>query len=178
LNQIEYCSGNGAWIAAKAVENPHINWIAVEKKFPRVRKIWSKIKNLNLKNLVVVCGEAHNATRRYFPHESFTAAYINFPDPWPKKRHDKNRLIQPAFVDEIYRVLQADSVFTLVTDDPVYSTLMLEEMNQHAGFKCCHPHPFYLTEMEGYGTSYFDQLWREKGKSIRYHQFLKIWKMN
>ena len=55
---VEYCSGNGAWIANKAVENPTINWVAVEMKFGRVRKIWSKIKNLGLKNLIVVCGRS------------------------------------------------------------------------------------------------------------------------
>src|SRR3984957_20943969 len=56
---IEYCSGNGLWIAEKAEANPEINWIAVEKKIMRVKKIWSKIRNLNLKNLIIVCGEAY-----------------------------------------------------------------------------------------------------------------------
>src|ERR1700733_14510049 len=55
---IEYCSGNGAWIAEKAKGDPKMNWVAVEKKFMRVRKIWSKIKNLGLNNLIVICGEA------------------------------------------------------------------------------------------------------------------------
>lgn len=63
---MEYCSGNGAWIANKAIQNPHLNWVAVERKFERVRKIWSKVKNHGLANLIVICGEAHNATERFF----------------------------------------------------------------------------------------------------------------
>jgi tRNA (guanine-N7-)-methyltransferase len=103
---VEYCSGNGAWITEKAQEFPEINWVAVEKKFMRVRKIWSKIKNLQLPNLIAACGEAYGVTRRYFPAGSVAQAYINFPDPWPKKRHAKNRLIRPVFVAEVARILQ------------------------------------------------------------------------
>lgn len=170
---VEYCSGNGAWIAAKAQENPHINWIAVEKKFVRVRKIWAKIKNLNLPNLIVLCGEACNATRLYFPTQSFVGAYINFPDPWPKTRHAKHRLIRPEFVQQIWRVLQPNTVFTLVTDDPDYSTRMISEMEGHSGFASLHPAPFFTTEMLNYGTSWFETLWREKGRTIHFHQYGK-----
>src|SRR5579863_3755958 len=87
--EVEYCSGNGAWIVEKALKDPSRNWVAVEMQFERVRKIWSKIHNLNLKNLLVVCGEALTFTRYYVPKGSFAAAYVNFPDPWPKAKHAK-----------------------------------------------------------------------------------------
>jgi tRNA (guanine-N7-)-methyltransferase len=172
--RIEYCSGNGAWLVEKALAHPEINWVGVEKKFKRVKKIRAKAKKLNLKNLIVVYGEAYLATSRYFPVDTFEAAYINFPDPWPKNRHAKNRLIQPKFIDEVWRILKPAAAFTLVTDDPEYSWRMLEEMGGHRGFRSCLPDPFFITEMPGYGSSYFDQLWREKGKTIRYHQFEKL----
>lgn len=172
--KIEYCSGNGAWLVEKALAHPEINWVAVEKKFKRVKKIGSKVKKLNLKNLSVVCGEAYLSTTHYFSDETFESAYINFPDPWPKTRHAKNRLIQPKFIDEVWRILKPAGVFTLVTDDPEYSSQMLKEMTAHSGFRPLFPDPFFVTEMPGYGSSYFDQLWREKGKTIRYHQFEKL----
>lgn len=171
--EIEYCSGNGAWIASKAMAFPEINWVAVEKKFERVRKIWSKIKNHKLPNLIAVCGEAFMATRRYFPTGNFAMAYINFPDPWPKKRHAKHRLIRPEFVDEVARILRPNGRFTLVTDDPDYSSRMIAEMTRHQAFASNYPEPYYITEMDGYGDSYFDSLWRSQGRTIRYHQFLK-----
>lgn len=171
--KIEYCSGNGFWVAEKAKENPLVNWIAVEKKFVRVRKIWSKIKNMGLNNLVVICGEACHATQLYIPGESCSAAYINFPDPWPKTRHAKNRLIRPQFVEEVWRILQPKTSFTLVTDDPDYSVRMIAEMTKYPGFTPSYPAPYYLTEMPGYGTSSFEQLWLGKGKTIRFHQFCK-----
>lgn len=170
---IEYCSGNGAWIAGKAAAHPCLNWVAIERKFPRARKIWSKIKNLNLKNLVVICGEGHHVTTRYFPMGSVNEIYINFPDPWPKKKHWKNRLIQTSFVEELHRILKLNGHMTFVTDDVPYSEWTIEKMLANPGFKSHYQTPFHVTEHNEYGTSYFDQLWREKGRIIRYHKFQK-----
>lgn len=168
---IEYCSGNGAWIASKAAANPNINWVAVEMKFDRVRKVWSKIKNLGLNNLIVIYGEANVTTQRYFPNDSISDVYINFPDPWPKKRHFKNRLIQPEFANQLSRILKEGKSLTFVTDDVPYSEWLIEVMENHKHFISKYPEPFFLNEEPNYGTSYFDELWRSKGRTIRYHCF-------
>lgn len=170
---VEYCSGNGAWIAAKAAANPHLNWVAVELKFERVRKIWSKLKNMGLSNLLVICGEGGKVTERYFPSDSVREIFINFPDPWPKKRHIKHRIIQPPFVDQMHRVLGNEGTMTFVTDDAVYSEWMIDKMQESQKFSSCYPQPYFSNECEGYGSSYFEQLWRDKGKTIRYHKFTK-----
>lgn len=170
---VEYCSGNGSWIVGKALEQPGLNWLAVERRFDRVRKIWSKIQNHQLKNLVVLCGEAYTATRYYFPNDSIHDVYVNFPDPWPKNRHAKHRLIRPDFVQELWRVLLPSAPVNLVTDDADYSSLFIAEFQRHPGFASSYPLPYYLTERPGYGASFFDELWREKGRTIRYHRFQK-----
>lgn len=171
---LEYCSGNGAWILEKALENPQINYVAIEKKFPRIRKIWSKIQNHTLRNLIGICGEGMKVTLHYFPHESVDEIFINFPDPWPKTRHAKHRIVQPPFVAEMARVLKKGGKLTLVTDDLDYSNWMIAVMGGHTGFKALLPAPYFVEELEGYGTSYFDELWRSKGKTIRYHQFSRV----
>jgi tRNA (guanine-N7-)-methyltransferase len=170
---VEYCSGNGAWIASKAVANPNLNWIAVEQKFERSRKIWSKIKNLKLSNLVVICGEAFKATKHYFQPTSVQEIYINFPDPWPKNRHAKHRIIQKSFVDEVWRILNPDGKMTIVTDDVDYSSEIIKVLNNHSQLISSFPDPFFTHELPDYGTSYFEDLWRQQGKTILYHQFLK-----
>lgn len=171
---IEYCSGNGAWIAAKAQANPGINWVAVERKFDRVRKIWSKIQNLKLNNLLVVCGEAHQFTRSFLTDHSIHDIYINFPDPWPKSRHAKNRLIQDEFSKELWRILEKGRSLTFVTDDRPYSEWFIDVLSRTPGFVSAYPSPFYVAPPEGYGSSYFEELWRSKGRDIRYHQFRTV----
>ncbi|MCB1113629.1 MAG: tRNA (guanosine(46)-N7)-methyltransferase TrmB [Chlamydiia bacterium] len=171
---VEYCSGNGHWIVERAKNFPQFNWIAIEKKFVRVRKIWSKLKNEGLDNLIAVCGEGKKVSAHFFSHGTVAEAFINFPDPWPKKRHIKNRIIQPPFVSELYRILGDDGKVNLVTDDPDYSNWMIAVMQGHTGFKSDFPAPFYQVDQDGYGSSWFDELWRSKGKQIRYHSFSKL----
>jgi tRNA (guanine-N7-)-methyltransferase len=61
----------------------------------------------------------------------------------------------------------------LVTDDLDYSSQMIQVLQQSPYFESCYPAPFFVTELPDYGTSYFEDLWRQKGKQIRYHQFRK-----
>ena len=171
---LEYCSGNGAWIAHRAQVQPDYHWVAVERKFERVKKIWSKIKNFQLSNLLAVCAEGYCVTHHYIPSSSVHAVFINFPDPWPKRRHAKHRLVQVSFVEEIHRILQVNGVFTMVTDDVVYSREMIEVLQRVTGFSSLFADPFYVTDYPAYGTSYFEDLWREKGKNIYYHAFRKV----
>jgi tRNA (guanine-N7-)-methyltransferase len=170
---IEYCAGNGLWIAEMAKKNPQINWIAVEYEFDRMRKIWSKIHNYNLSNLVVVSGEALTFTRHYLATHSIDGIYMNFPDPWPKQKHAKNRLVQRPFVEEIARVVKEGRRAVFATDDFTYASQIRREMCGHSSWTPSFPEPFFITDWPDYGTSYFEALWRGKGKTIHYLQFQK-----
>jgi tRNA (guanine-N7-)-methyltransferase len=168
---IEYCSGNGSWIADRAKKNPTINWLAIEKKFERVKKIWAKGKRSGLDNLKTLCGEGFLATRSYFPAASVDHVYINFPDPWPKERHAKHRIVQRSFVEELDRILKPGGGVTIVTDDTSYSEQIITVFQEYGKLESEIPAPYYALEREGYGTSYFEELWRSRGLEIRYHQY-------
>jgi tRNA (guanine-N7-)-methyltransferase len=171
---VEYCSGNGAWIAEKAAKDPSTLWIAVEKRFDRVQKLWSKKENLSLDNLFIVCGDAITFTREYLEENSIDGIFVNFPDPWPKDKHAKNRLFKRDFIEEMKRVSKEGGEALLVTDDEDYSLQMIEEMTGEGLFTSLLPAPFYVTEWKDYGSSFFEELWRGKGKGIRYLQFAWI----
>lgn len=170
---IEYCSGNGSWIVQKALDFQDTNWIAVELKFERVKKIWSKMKHRSLKNLWIICGEAQLATSHFISPKLIEEIYINFPDPWPKKRHWKHRLLQESFFKEMDRILKPQGKFTFVTDDIDYSEVVIQDVHQFSSFTSRFQNPSYQTELPNYGSSYFEDLWRSKGKEIRYHQWQK-----
>jgi tRNA (guanine-N7-)-methyltransferase len=166
---LEYCSGNGDWIVEKARAEPEKNWVAVEKRFDRVQKIWSKMRNAQLDNLFICCGEAHLVTRLYLPDASLEAVYINFPDPWPKQRHAKHRLTTSPFIEQLRRTLVPDGTLTFVTDDEPYAESFLAQMEDEAGFAF----QFAVDDLPGYGGSWFEHLWRGKGKEICYTRFAK-----
>ncbi len=168
---IEYCAGNGAWILEKALQNPDQNWVAVERRFDRVRKIWAKIQNHKLSNLFVVGGEALTFSRFYLPAHTVDEVFVNFPDPWPKERHAKHRLIQDPFASELARILKPSGKANFVTDDFPYAQQMITVMNDHPSWTPCLPDPFYVTDWPLFGSSYFDALWRQKGRTIHHMQF-------
>jgi tRNA (guanine-N7-)-methyltransferase len=169
---VEFCTGHGHWIVEKAQSHPEMNWIAVELRFDRVRKIWSKRENSRLPNLFVVCGDARLFARHYMAPQSIAAAFVNFPDPWPKQKHAKHRLIQPPFLCDLRRGMREGSRLTLVTDDPIYRDQMIRSLMETPGFCPEDPSPHFLTQCEGYGGSYFNQLWDELGRSIYFLRFL------
>lgn len=160
---IEYCSGNGQWIGERALQNPHLNWIAVEKRFERARKIWLKIFRENIPNLCVVCGEALLFTRYYAPFP-VSEIYVNFPDPWPKRRHGKNRLVEPEFLQELLRIVPSGGRATCVTDDAHYASEMSAAFAQCPAWTLL----FHSHEWPDYGRSYFKDLWLQKGRAIHY----------
>lgn len=164
--RIEYCSGNGEWILEKAKLDRNSNWIAIDKRFERLKKIWRKVKKGQISNLFLCCAEGLSLTRYFFKDQSVDEIFINFPDPWPKTRHKKNRIINADFLKEVHRVLKRGSFITLVTDDEKYAHEMILHLNNTSGFKPQCRDPYYILNLENYGNSYFDALWRSKGKDI------------
>lgn len=170
---LELCSGNGEWVVAQALTSPQKNWIAVEKKFDRARKIWLKAKKQGCKNLLVVWGEAYAFLKEYLPKSQIEQLYINFPDPWPKNKHAKHRLLQLKFCEEVQRILCPCGKMILVTDDIPYRNQTISLFKKKEGFQPLFPNPYYITEWEDFGSSFFDTLWRQKNRSIFYIGFQK-----
>lgn len=165
---VEYCSGNGEWIGDRARQNPQFNWIAVEKRFDRARKIWLKIHRERIENLIVVCGEAQIFTRFYAP-TNVSEIYVNFPDPWPKRRHAKHRLIQAEFLQEVLSIVRPGGQAICVTDDPTYAAEMIREFEKCPGWKFL----FNVNEWPEYGRSFFNHLWLQRGRTIHYLSYEK-----
>lgn len=161
---IEYCSGNGEWICNRAKKEPLFNWIAVEKRFDRAQKIWARLHRENIQNLFVVCGEGVTFSRHYVPKLSVSKIFVNFPDPWPKPRHAKHRLIRAEFLEEIEKILIPSGKAFFTTDDRPYLELMMETVQNRYQWKKLS----FTTDNSDFGGSYFLDLWKKKGRTI-YH---------
>lgn len=165
---IEFCSGNGQWIAERAKKFPHINWLAVEKRFDRARKIWLKSFAQNLSNLSVICSEGLLFTRYYAPKAQ--EIFINFPDPWPKRRHAPHRIVREEFLKAIGEITDSGAKLTCVTDDPAYASGILKEFDKFPDWKCL----FNKRDLPDYGDSFFKELWSRSKRDIHYISFEKL----
>jgi tRNA (guanine-N7-)-methyltransferase len=126
--------GNGEALAAMAAAHPENDYLGVEVHRPGVGHLLRGLLAQNLSNVRVVCADANDVLSR-LADASLAAVYLFFPDPWPKKRHHKRRLVQPVFVETVRRKLALGGTLCLATDWDDYARQMLEVLSQIAGFE-------------------------------------------
>jgi tRNA (guanine-N7-)-methyltransferase len=118
---LEIGFGNGEALAAMAAAAPDEDFIGVEVHEPGVGHCLLRIEALGLGNVRLVRHDAIEVLQHQLPAESLAAVHLFFPDPWPKKRHHKRRIVQPAFVDLAATRLQPGGVLHVATDWPAYA---------------------------------------------------------
>src|SRR5438128_8038356 len=122
--EVELGSGDGTFIAQYAQRRPDHNFLAVERLLGRLRKIDRKGLRAGLANLRLVRIEASYLLEYLLPPESVHALHVYFPDPWPKRKHRKNRLINPRFTELAAQALAPGGAVYLRTDDQDYFSQM------------------------------------------------------
>lgn len=133
--ELEIGCGDGGFLALYAARHPERNFIGLERLKGRVGKLDRRGQRDGLTNLRLVRIEAEYFVKYLLPAASLAAMHIYFPDPWPKKRHHKNRLVKTGFPDEVARVLQPGGGVFLRTDDLDYFTQMREVFDGAPQFK-------------------------------------------
>jgi len=123
---LEIGFGNGANLAALARAHPERDYLGVEVHRPGVGRLLLTLDEQRLGNVRVICHDAVEVLERQIPPGALAEILILFPDPWPKKRHHKRRLIQPAFVALLERALCAGGMLRLATDWRPYALEMLD----------------------------------------------------
>jgi tRNA (guanine-N7-)-methyltransferase len=121
---LEIGSGTGESTAAQAAAAPDTDHLAVEVFEPGLAQLLMRIEELELRNLRLLRGDAVDLLRESVPPDSLAAIRIFFPDPWPKRRHHKRRLVQPPFVALAASRLAPGGVLHLATDWAHYAVQM------------------------------------------------------
>ncbi|HEY3863930.1 MAG TPA: tRNA (guanosine(46)-N7)-methyltransferase TrmB [Verrucomicrobiae bacterium] len=122
--EVELGSGDGSFLAQYASLHKERNFIGVERLLGRLRKLDRKARRLGLNDVRAVRIEAAYFLERLLPPASAAAVHVYFPDPWPKRRHHKNRLINERFPLLAHQALAEEGVIYLRTDDADYFARM------------------------------------------------------
>lgn len=123
---LEIGCGMGETTAIIAAAHPHNNYIGIEVHAPGVGSLLKEIATRELGNLRVVRHDAVEVVRDMIPENSLAGIHIYFPDPWPKKRHHKRRLLQSPFVALLASRLVPGGYLHCATDWEEYAQQMLE----------------------------------------------------
>jgi len=132
--EVELGSGDGSFLANYAQLHPGRNFLGVERLLGRLRKLDRKTRRLNLTNLRGLRIESAYFLEYLLPAQTVSALHIYFPDPWPKRKHRKNRLINARFTELAHQALIHGGVVYLRTDDEDYFKQMVEVFSGNTTF--------------------------------------------
>lgn len=132
--EVELGSGDGSFIVNYAQAHPGVNFIAIERLQGRLRKILRKAGRAGLANLRGIRIESTYFLEYLLPPHSVSALHLYFPDPWPKRRHSHNRIVNERFPMLCARALGPGGRVYLRTDAPGYFEVMLETFSTSSEF--------------------------------------------
>jgi len=126
---IEVGSGMGQFITTLAAKNPDINFISMEREKSVMIKVLDKVVEQGLTNIKLICNDAIELND-YFKDGEVSRVYLNFSDPWPKKRHTKRRLTYKTYLALYKQILKNDGELHFKTDNRGLFAYSLESMSQ------------------------------------------------
>lgn len=124
--EFEIGTGKGTFLTDSARARPDTNFFGIEYAAWFWRYASDRLRRHNCTNAHTARAEANFFFREYVPSDSLSVLHIYFPDPWPKKRHHKRRLIQPEFLQQVMRTLKVGGQLRIVTDHAGY----FEQINE------------------------------------------------
>ncbi|MDD5198347.1 MAG: tRNA (guanosine(46)-N7)-methyltransferase TrmB [Terrimicrobiaceae bacterium] len=133
--EIDLGCHKGTFVVAMARQFPCVRFLGIERQRGRVEKSRAKIERLALANARVVPGEGLETLRDLLPDGVARVVHVSFPDPWPKRRHQARRLVNRAFLDEAWRVIEPGGTLRVMTDDAPYFAAMIGVAAGFPGFR-------------------------------------------
>ena len=127
--EVDLGCGDGSFLVEIAAANPARDFLGIERLLGRVRRAHRKITQRELTNARVLRVETSYAVRRMLPPGSVAFFHLMFPDPWPKRRHWRRRVVTEYFFASIYRALAPHGLLRIATDQIVY----FQEIERLAG---------------------------------------------
>ena len=134
---VEVGFGNGDALAALATGEPERDFLGIEVYPPGVGRFLARCHEAGIGNVRVAMADALDVLERWLAPSSVEEVLVWFPDPWPKKRHHKRRLVRPEFAALVRRALRPGGRLHLATDWEPYAEHMLEVLGAHPGFSNC-----------------------------------------
>jgi len=164
--EIDLGCGDGSFLINLAVNFPSKDFLGVERLLGRVRKVCRRSLKEDLQNLKVLRLESSYTLEWLLPDHCASRIHLLFPDPWPKKKHHKRRLVNEQFCASLVRVLEPNGEFLFKTD---YLEYFEESMSVLKSF-------ISLKEIQWDPDSYypktdFEKVWTDQGKIIYYARF-------
>ncbi len=158
--------GTGDALIALAGSEPARDFLGIEVYPPGVGRLLAGCHEAGLENVRVAMNDALDVLEHWLAPSSVEEVLVWFPDPWPKKRHHKRRLVRPWFAALVHRVLQPGGSLHLATDWEPYAEHMLEVIESHPGFSNCAAPDRFMPRSERRRETRFESRGRDRGHRV------------
>jgi len=132
---LEIGSGKGRFSVEFALSHPDLNYLSIERAPKYHRFLAERIRRRGVENIRLLHTTAEDLVFRLLGPESVDAVYILFPDPWPKKRHHKRRLIKAENINGFHRIMRPGSRLLIKSDHPDYAEVIAAVLENAEGFR-------------------------------------------
>lgn len=166
--------GNGNFLIEMAIREPDNNFVGMDFYHKGIRKIITRIDKLKIDNIRIVYGDAREKVPFLFKDNELSEVFINFPDPWPKKRHIKRRLIKPIFIKTLSEKVRGGGNIHVATDSKNYAREILTYFDAEPSLKNLSGKLGYATQREEAPKSKYEKAFLSLGEMIFYMDFKKV----
>ncbi|KQU48138.1 tRNA (guanine-N7)-methyltransferase [Sphingomonas sp. Leaf339] len=172
--QLEIGFGAGEHLAGQAAAHPHTGFIGCEPFLNGVVGALNHIRDGDLGNIRLHMGDALEVVER-LPDAALQRVYLLHPDPWPKARHAKRRMMNHGPLDAIAAKLAPGGEFRLGTDDPIYCRWAMMVMDQRRDFEWLATGPQdFLTRPDDWPETRYERKARRQGHEVWYFRYRRV----
>ena len=165
---LEIGFGSGLFLVDLARRFPDADILGLEISIPSLRNAVRKVERLGLTNVCLLQSDAHSALQILCAPRTIAAAYINYPDPWPKKDHTDRRLIDGEFLALLASRMMPEAFLDIATDHDDYAEQITASLGGTPYFHSRTSQPFER-EDEGRVRTKYEQVALDEGRSPRYY---------
>lgn len=164
---VEIGFGRGEFLLHLAREAPGVAHLGVEYSWKRVLKMARRLARTELRNVRLLEERAEVLAHELLPCESVTTFWVNYPDPWPKKRHAERRLLRPPTLQALAERLRPGGELQIATDDAAYAGEIAAGLAAEPLLENLLPSAF-VREMPGRLPTAYELEWRAEGRSLHF----------
>ncbi len=167
---VEIGFGRGEVLRALAAAAPGVAHVGVDLSHRRVFKMARRLAKTEERNIRLVEARAEELVRDGLEVATVSAFWINFPDPWPKKRHHRRRLLQPRFVAALADRLVPGGVLHAATDHVEYAEQIDAVLSGEPRLANAFAAP-WLREVPGRLPTAYEEMWRAEGRALHFFEY-------
>lgn len=165
--------GRGEFLMALAEKDEATDFLGIELSYKRVTKMARRLARTPLENVRLCEGPAQDVVARGLADGCVDTFWMNFPDPWPKKRHAARRMLQPGFVRELARALAPGGTLQVATDHVDYAE-WIDGVLAAESQLCNALDSAWCAEVEGRPRTGYELEWRAEGRPLHFFTYRRF----